>query len=187
MTLLAFALTLLYWVEPHAEADLAHASMRHWQNASAGALILQPASNSDAATLRFRWITPRSRGLYGQSVAREQNGRRVFELVINPALAARESDPLLAATILFLTCVHEAGHALGLEHTSNFADIMYSFQYGGDLEEYFARYRRKLQSRRDIQRQSPLSPGDVQQLLSVLGTRTQNENRSAGSSPSPPR
>jgi len=56
--------------------------------------------------------------------------------------------------------LHESGHALGLAHTANFDDIMYSFQYGGDITEYFARYRRKLASRDDIRKNSGLSTSD---------------------------
>jgi hypothetical protein len=52
------------------------------------------------------------------------------------------------------------GHALGLNHTANFDDIMYNFQYGGDIPEYFARYRRKLQSRDDIKKNPGLSASD---------------------------
>jgi hypothetical protein len=64
---------------------------------------------------------------------------------------------------------------------------MYSFQYGGDLEEYFARYRRKLKVRADIAQHSPVSPGDAKQLLNVLDKRRRSETRSRESSPNPPR
>ena len=62
------------------------------------------------------------------------------------------SDPLFRDTVVYLTCLHELGHAFGLEHTADYRDIMYSFQYGGDIVEYFARFRRQLTTRDDMAR-----------------------------------
>jgi predicted Zn-dependent protease len=78
-----------------------------------------------------------------------------------------EKDALLRDAIVYLTCLHETGHALGLPHTDRFADIMYSFQYGGDITEYFGRYRRQLSSRTDIRKHSGMSPEDRKQLLEL--------------------
>ena len=66
--------------------------------------------------------------------------------------AWRRAAPIrsLRDTIVYLTCLHESGHALGLVHTRAFADIMYSFQYGGDITAYFERYRVQLKMRADI-------------------------------------
>jgi hypothetical protein len=75
------------------------------------------------------------------------------------------ADPLLRDAIVYLTCVHETGHALGLEHTADFADIMYNFQFGGDIEEYFGRYRRLLGTREDIRKNAGMSPADRAALL----------------------
>ncbi len=185
MNLLAFALTLLYWVDPHPEAPLAHAAMKQWEAASDGKLIVKAVDKEDEAELRFRWLNPQYRGHYGSSIAKMVKGKLVHDLVINGTMANEEKDPLLAATILFLTCVHESGHALGLQHTRDFADIMYSFEFGGDLQEYFARYRRQLQSREDFKKVSPVAKGDAAQLRAILDRRMRSGTRSGGGAPNP--
>ena len=83
----------------------------------------------------------------------------------SPRAAAR--DPLLRESIVYLTCVHELGHALGLPHTRDYRDIMYYFGYGGDIPNYFQRYRAGLRSRVDIATASGLSSGDVTALKSL--------------------
>ena len=76
-------------------------------------------------------------------------------------------DPLLRDTIVYLTCLHELGHALGLPHTAEYRDIMYFFGYGGDIPQYFRRYRAELRSRADIAKLSGLSAGDVTKLKAL--------------------
>ena len=76
-------------------------------------------------------------------------------------IAARaKRDPLYRDAIVYLTCVHELGHAFGLPHTSAFADIMYTFQYGGDFVAYFMRFREQLEEWDDIEHASPFSAAD---------------------------
>ena len=87
---------------------------------------------------------------------------------MRPSPLPPNGDRLLRDAIVYLTCLHESGHALGLSHTKAFADIMYSFQYGGDIDEYFGRYRRKLQTRADIAKNSGMSAEDRARLLEIL-------------------
>jgi Matrixin len=121
----------------------------------------------DSAVVRVYWA-PAVGGLYGETHRRVVAGKPGADVFVLPDMnglgpdiaAAAKDDPLFRETIVYLTCVHELGHAFGLEHTSAFADIMYSFVYGGDIVAYFMRFRDKLQSRDDVRTASPFSPGD---------------------------
>jgi hypothetical protein len=177
MKLLAFLLlaaaldaaTLRYWVEPCAhpeggckpdDPELASWAMEAWETASRGALRLVRTADREQAHIRVYWANG-SNGLYGETRVIDVHGERGAEVYVLPAaVPAGEKDQLLRDAIVYLTCLHETGHALGLEHTADFADIMYSFQYGGDIPEYFGRYRRQLAARADIRRRSGLSAAD---------------------------
>ena len=88
---------------------------------------------------------------------------------LDQAIARRAAtDDLLRDTVVYLTCLHEFGHALGLAHTRDFRDIMYFFGFGGDIVEYFDRYRRQLYARPDIARVSGLSANDIHNLAEVF-------------------
>ncbi len=151
------------------DMDLARWALAAWQEAS----VSQPnqagpnqtklhfVETKDRATalLQFRWADKNS-GLYGEAVPIVVNGRRGSELHILIPEDDTRRDELLRDTIVYLTCLHESGHALGLNHTRAFADIMYSFQFGGDIDEYFGRYRRKLKTRDDIKQNAGMSEAD---------------------------
>jgi len=157
------------------DPELARWALEAWQR-SADGLRFAPAGE-DQALLRVYWIEPKD-GRYGEAQPLALGNRRGAAVYIRPdtdglgaigSLAAR--DPLLRESIVYLTCLHETGHALGLTHTRDFADIMYSFEHGGDLSLYFGRYRAELRSRADIASVSGLSPGDLAQLRARLAAR----------------
>ncbi|HEY3092027.1 MAG TPA: matrixin family metalloprotease, partial [Vicinamibacterales bacterium] len=82
-------------------------------------------------------------------------------------------DPLTRGIVVYLTALHELGHALGLEHTRNFDDIMYLFRQPGDGPRYFGNYRRLLQTADDIgtAKATGLSAYDVESLRALYNGR----------------
>lgn len=165
-----------YWVEPCARPEqaclandpqLAEWSFAAWQNASQGALEFHRVQEARGARIRVFWASA-EQGLYGETRTVLVDGKPAADVYILPAPFPNNSDPLLRDVIVYLTCLHETGHALGLGHTAVFEDIMYSFQYGGDFAEYFGRYRRKLQSRDDIRKNAGMSDADRKHLAAVL-------------------
>ena len=165
-----------YWVEPcvpaesnckQGDAELAGWALEAWSKVSDGKLSFVRTEDIGQAEIRLYWANERN-GLYGEMRPFEDGDLRGAELYISTDLSgmgpeiagAAAKDPILRDAIVYLTCLHESGHALGLQHTADFPDIMYSFQYGGDIPEYFGRYRRQLSSRGDIQDHGGMSNQD---------------------------
>jgi hypothetical protein len=167
-----------YWVEPCARVDsgcqaddpqLAEWAFRAWQSAATGAIAFVPVKDRAHARIRLFWGSPEG-GMYGEARPIIVDGKKGAEVYVRPAPLGIEDDKLLRDAVVYLTCLHETGHALGLPHTAQFDDIMYSFQFGGDIPEYFAHYRRKLHTRDDIKKNSGLSEADRQGMRSVASS-----------------
>ena len=91
--------------------------------------------------------------------------------LLGDEIASRaRQDALFRDSVVYLTCLHEFGHALGLAHTSDFRDIMYFFGFGGDIVEYFNRYRLQVRNRGDIAGVSGLSASDARRLTVALSS-----------------
>jgi hypothetical protein len=148
------------------DAELAEWALASWQSASDGKLRFTRATSEEGARLRFYWATG-ALGLYGETRRLRVDGQIGAAVYLRPDLrqlgpdiaAAGRKDRLFRDTVVYLTFLHESGHALGYSHTSNFDSIMYSFGYGGDILEYFGRYRRKLGAREDIPKNAGIRPG----------------------------
>ena len=159
------------------DLELAAWALRSWEQALNGALRFSPSAE-DEALVRVYWVSPGG-GQYGEMRPLLVRGRRGAAVYIRPDTNAlgeqiaslAKADPLVRETIVYLTCFHELGHSLGLEHTAAFADIMYFFGYGGDIPGFFTRYRKQLKSRADIQNVSGLSADDISRVRTLYASR----------------
>lgn len=172
-----------YWVEPctpeaaaatscsPGDEELGAWAFAAWQRESNGALTFSKSPTEAHARIRIHWANG-AMNLYGETQPAMVDGRKGAVIYVLPDTRslgpdidrATRTDRLLRDAIVYLTCLHESGHALGLEHTAQFADIMYSFRYGGDIVEYFERYRRRLKTRGDIPAHSGISEADRKAL-----------------------
>lgn len=169
-TLLPAAEEYSYWIEPcppetarstscePGDPELGRWALEAWQRESGGAIVFKRSLSEEHARIRLHWANGTS-SLYGETQPTLVDGKRGANVYVLPSVAPG-ADPLLRDAIVYLTCLHESGHALGLVHTRSFADIMYSFQYGGDIPAYFQRYRVLLKARADISAHSGISDAD---------------------------
>jgi hypothetical protein len=160
------------WVSPQGAPagakDLVIRALNTWTVAAAGLIELRPTTTESGAGVRVRFMDARSR--YGETDPRiDRNGRIVAADV---AIASSvEGDAIDRAIVVYLTALHELGHAIGLPHTDRFDDIMYSFRLPGDGARYFGRYRSLVGTVADIgsPRATGLSPADIRALRALYG------------------
>ena len=175
----AWAEEWTYWIDPCTpEAEKATAckpgdpelgkwALEAWARESGGGITFRASPTEAHARLRIHWANGQG-SLYGEAVPVEVDGQRGADIYVLPdtrmlgreIATATRTDEMLRDTVVYLTCLHETGHGIGFAHTAAFADIMYSFRFGGDINEYFGRYRRALKKRGDIATRAGISEAD---------------------------
>ena len=158
------------WIDPDAMPPggeaLVQKAMNTWTTAAGGRFTLVKAWES-TAPVRLHFMAADYR--YGVTSPRVnlETGLLVKAEVYVAADAGR--DALERQIIVYLTALHELGHALGMEHTKDITSIMYLFRQPDDGEKFFGSYRRRLKSADDIGSSTAtgLSPDDVVTLRAL--------------------
>jgi hypothetical protein len=159
------------WIDPArapAGGDaLVERAMKTWTAVADGRFRLDRSATKDAAAIRVHFFTRDWR--YGMTQARPDPRTGLLaeaEVVVS---ADADGDALDHQIVVYLTALHELGHAIGLSHSADINDIMYLFRLPGDGERFFGTYRKRLRSADDIgsTRATGLSPDDVRELKSL--------------------
>jgi hypothetical protein len=159
------------WIDTHgapADSDsLVDRALATWTRAAEGRFVLQKIAVREQSVVRVRFA--RADGIYGETsphVDRTTGLIGSAEVLIAGDVAG---DAVEQRIVIYLTALHELGHALGLPHTNAFDDIMYSFRRPDDGRRYFGAYRRRLRASDDIgtERATGLSPADLAALSAL--------------------
>jgi hypothetical protein len=165
---------VLVWIDgdraPAGAPALIERALSVWTDAAGGHLRLARAAARDEARIRIRFAG--GDGVYGEAMPRVDRSTGLIQQA-DVAINADVPEGLDGRIVIYLTALHELGHALGLRHSDSFSAIMYRFRRPDDGERFFGGYRRKIRSADDIgtARATGLDSEDVAALRDLYTLR----------------
>jgi Matrixin len=140
------------WIEdvnvPQDEREMVKRALRVWEGVAEGAFHFDEVKPFPATGIRVRFVNDDEN--FGETMPYLDTRTREIvkaDVVLNRDIAG---DPLQRQMVVYLTALHEIGHALGLGHTDEWGCIMYKFRRSSDPPRVFVGYRKQLRSEADI-------------------------------------
>jgi hypothetical protein len=140
------------WIEnvnvPEEQREMVRRAFRVWEGAADAAFRFSETDAFPSQGIRVRFVNDDEN--FGEAMPYLDT--RTREIVKADVVVNRDivGDPLHKKMVVYLTALHEIGHALGLGHTERWGCIMYKFRQSSDPPRVFVGYRRKLRSEADI-------------------------------------
>lgn len=140
------------WIEnvnvPQDEREMVTRALRVWEGAAEGAFRFDEVKAFPPTGIRVRFVNDDEN--FGETMPYLDT--RTREIVKADVVLNRDigGDALHRQMVVYLTALHEIGHALGLGHTDEWGCIMYKFRRSSDPPRLFVGYRKQLRSEADI-------------------------------------